>query len=113
MEEIKSIILDKVQNLVDDRTYTSDPVAYTAKWDFLQTSVVFVIHNLKDATSKSVFSSSRRQDLLEAKLASITTVQQAMVIKQAEMDERMKAMNARQDIIVADLKVIMDLLKKP
>lgn len=93
MEEIKFILLDKVQNLVDDRTSTSDPVAYTAKLDFLQTSVVFVIQNLKDATSKFVFSSSRRQELLEAKLASIATTEQAMVIKKAGMDDRMKSMD--------------------
>lgn len=56
---------------------------------------------------------AKRQELLEAKLASVVVTQQAMAIKQAKMDERMKSMDARQDIMGASLKVIMDLLKKP
>lgn len=99
--------------MVDDKTSTCDPVAYIAKWNSLQTSVVFVIQNLKDATSKSVISSSRRQELLEANLFSVATVQQAMVIKQAEMDERMKYLDTRQDTMDAYLKFVLDLLKKP
>ena len=46
-------------------------------------------------------------------MASIATNQEAMTIKQKEMDDRMKAMDARQDIMGADLKAVMELLKKP
>lgn len=97
---------------VDERTFTYDLIFYTTKWDSLQTYVVSVIQNLRDATSKSITSSSKRQELLEAKLTSVAATQQVMVIKQSEMDERIKSINARQDIMGTDLKVVLDLLKK-
>lgn len=97
---------------VDERTFTYDLISYTTKWDSLQTSVVSVIQNLRDATSESITSSSKRQELLEAKLTSVAATQQVMVIKQSKMDERIKSINVRQDITGVDLKVVPDLLKK-
>lgn len=99
--------------MVDQRIFSSDPIAYIAKLDSHQTSVVSVIQNLKDATSEFVASSSKRQKLLEAKLTSFAAIEQAMAIKQAEMNDMMKAMTSKKDIMGANLKVVLDLLKKP
>lgn len=55
-----------------ERTTTYDPVAYAAKWDSPTVFVVSVLQSLKYISSKSVASSSKRQDLLEATLTSVT-----------------------------------------
>lgn len=53
------------------------------------------------------------QDLLEKNLTSVVAYQQAMIGKQKEMDERMKYMDVIQDIMDANLRSILELLKKP
>lgn len=50
---------------------------------------------------------------MEKNLVSVVATQQAMVFKKTEIDERMRSMDARQDIMGADLIAILDLLKKP
>lgn len=50
---------------------------------------------------------------MEAKLASIDVNQEAMAIQQQEMNDRMKVMDVRQDIMGADLKAVLELLNKP
>lgn len=70
-----------MQNLVDERTIASDPLAYAAKWDSLTTFVVSVFQNLKDVTSESVASSSKRQELMKGKLVAVVANQEAMAIK--------------------------------
>lgn len=52
------------------------------------------------------------QDLLEENMASVNTAQQDMDVKQAKMDKWMKSMDAKQDIMGANLRAILDLLKK-
>lgn len=113
MGVIKNILLDKVQCPIDERPFACDPVAYSARSDSLHTSIASVIQNLKNVTSEYVVSSCSRQDLVEEYLASIIVAQQAMAIKQVEMYNWMKSMDARQDIMGADLRTILDLLKKP
>ena len=75
MEEIKTIFLYKVKNLVNERTYASDLVTYAAKWDSLTTSVISIFQDLKDVTLESVTPSNKRQELLGAKLTSIVVTQ--------------------------------------
>lgn len=87
MGVIRNVLLDKMQSLVDERTFTSDLVAYDDRWDSLNTFVASVIQNLKEVTSEFVALSCSRQDLLEENLASVTTAQQAMDVKQVEMDK--------------------------
>lgn len=113
MGVIKNILLDKVHSLIDERPFASDPIAYSARWGSLYTSVAPVIQNLKEVTSESVASSCSRQDLMEENLAYVSATQQAMAVKKIEMDNRMKSMDYRQDIMGAYLRVILDLLKKP
>lgn len=60
-----------MKNMINERPFAFFPVAYTARWDFLKTPVALVIHNLKEVTSKSIVSSSSRQDLFEENLASL------------------------------------------
>lgn len=79
---MENIFLDKVKNLVDERTTASDPVAYVAKWDSLTTYVVSVFQDLKDVSSESVTSSNKRQKLLEVKIAFVTSNQYSMAMKQ-------------------------------
>lgn len=79
----------------------------------LSTSVASVIQNLKEVTLEFVASSCSMQDLLEENMASVNTSQQAMVVKQVEMDKWMKSMDSRKDIMGEDLRAIFYLLKKP
>ena len=60
MEEYKTILFDRLQNLVDERITTSDPVAYATKWDSLTTSMVSVLQSLKYISSEYVVSSNQR-----------------------------------------------------
>lgn len=82
LEEIKTIFLDKIQNLVDERTFASDLITYASKWEYLTTSLVPVFQDLKDVSSESLTFVSKRQKLLEAKLAFVAANQEAMAIKQ-------------------------------
>lgn len=50
---------------------------------------------------------------MEKNLSSVTATKQAMVVKQIEMDNKMRFMDARQDIMGADLRAILELLSKP
>lgn len=102
-----------MHSLIDERSFASDIVAYSARWDSLYTSGALFIQNLKDVTSESVASSCSRQDLVEKNMAFVTATQQAMVIKHIKMDNRMNSMDFRKDIMGAYLRVILDLLKKP
>lgn len=71
MGVIKYILLDKIQSLIDERPFASDTVAYSARWDSLQTLVASVIQNMKDVTSEFIASSCSRQDLMEKNMASV------------------------------------------
>lgn len=50
---------------------------------------------------------------MEKNLASIVVTQQALVVKQIEIDNKIRSMDSKQDIMGANLRVILDLLKKP
>lgn len=69
MEEFKTIIFDKIQNLVVERLIAYDSIAYATKWDSLRTFVDTTLQNLKSFSFESVASSSQRKDLLEKKLS--------------------------------------------
>lgn len=68
---------------------------------------------MKDVTSKSVAFSCSSQDLVEKNLAYVVDTQQAMVVKHNDMDEKVRSIDVRQDIMGAYLIAILDLLKKP
>lgn len=102
-----------MKSLIDEIPFASDPVTYASRWDFLKTFVAPVIQNLKEVTLESVASSYSGEDLLEENPSSITTTKHAITIKRAKMDNWMKSTDARQDIMGANLREILDLLKKP
>lgn len=49
---------------------------------------------------------------MEAKLPFVAANQEAMANKQKEMDDMMKVMDSRQDVMGVDLKSVMELLKQ-
>lgn len=67
---------------------------------------------MKYISSEFVASSSQRQDLLEAKMASVNAYQEAIGNNQRDMDDNMKSMSSRQDDMGDDLKTVIELLKK-
>lgn len=74
--------------MVSERTTTSDPIAYVAKWDSLIAFVVSVFQDLKYVSSDFANYTSQRHALQETNL-------EFMADKQKEMDDRMKAMDVR------------------
>lgn len=73
MGVIKNILLDKMQSLINEIPFASDPVAYAVRWDSLKTFVASVVHNLKEVTLEFAASSCFRQDLLKENMASVIT----------------------------------------
>lgn len=69
MEEFRTIIYDRIQDLVVERLTTSNYVAYAAKRDTLRTFEDTVLRSLNSFTSESIVSSSQRQEQLKAKHA--------------------------------------------
>lgn len=79
---------------------------------FFHNSVVLVFQDSKYISSESVASTSQRQKLMKIKLASVAANQEVMAKKQKEKDDRMKAMDVRQDVMGTNLKAILELLKQ-
>lgn len=78
MEEFKTIIFDRIQNLFVETLITSDPIAYVTKWYSMRSSVYTVIHNLKSFSPEPVASSSQKLDHLEKKLTYVAAKQEEM-----------------------------------
>lgn len=74
--------------------------------------MVSVFQNLKYISSEFVAYTNQKQELIKAKLGSITANQKAMANKKKEMYDRMKALDARQYVMGANLKSAQKLLKK-
>lgn len=100
MEEFKTVIFDRIQNLVAESLIIYDPIAYAAKWDSLRAYVDTIVQNMKSFSSESVASSSQKLDHLEEKLSFVAA-------KQEEIDVQLKTVVARQDEMCFDLKAII------
>lgn len=98
MEEFMTFSFYRVQNLVDDRLISSDPISYATKWDTLRTSTDTVLLNLKFFSFEPVTSSRQKHGHLEEKLAFV-------VVKQEDMDVQFKTIIARQDEMGSDLRL--------
>ena len=103
MEEYKTVLFDRMQNLVAERITTSDPITYAAKCDSL-TFGGFSSARSEVPLVRTLASSSQRQEHLEAKMAYVADAQEVMASKQKEMDNQMKIVITKQDDMDADLK---------
>lgn len=86
MEEFKTIIFDRVYNLLTGRLFAYDTIAHATEWDTIKISMDSVLKNLNAFSSKYVASSIQKHENQEEKLASVAAIQEVMAAKKEEID---------------------------